>query len=415
MDIHWYYDQRGRQLGPITFAQLQHLVSSGRVQAGDLVMNATNRQWVAARTVAGLPFAHLPPQHPEPRGAPSEVSTVCAAPLPESVDRQSLLSWSLAIMASVTALGVVAFLVILLLRGPAKLVVAEAAPRQASKATTLERDISLEEEEATSRDATLEEPKSRVAGSELPGPAPARMKMDAEEITSRFKPWVVFVQTDFVAEESSAAGRSEVAKGSVGSGLIISNDTETGLILTNKHVIDPVFAGGAADYASLKALAIKVSAADESVWHKATIAAIHETLDLALVLVDRRFVQSSALTVIGHGAIRQGEAVVALGNPLGVEFVTTEGIISKVADDKILTSCPINHGNSGGPLILARGGLIAGINTSKINSNNPNDPIQNFNFATCADRIKLDGATCWHWINREDATRRLMGEILLEE
>lgn len=85
--------------------------------------------------------------------------------------------------------------------------------------------------------------------------------------------------------------------------------------------------------------------------------------------------------------IKVGQAVYAIGNPIGFEFqrTVTAGIISAVnrtikleekqeneikvsyMDDLIQTDATINQGNSGGPLINANGEII-GINTVKITS-----------------------------------------------
>ena len=85
------------------------------------------------------------------------------------------------------------------------------------------------------------------------------------------------------------------------------------------------------------------------------------TIDLALVAVD-----SPALYPLGtirpFGEIRKGERVVAIGHPLGIDFTITEGIISNKIERLILTSTPINHGNSGGPLV-DQTGQVVGVNT----------------------------------------------------
>ncbi|MBU0628196.1 MAG: trypsin-like peptidase domain-containing protein, partial [Nanoarchaeota archaeon] len=70
--------------------------------------------------------------------------------------------------------------------------------------------------------------------------------------------------------------------------------------------------------------------------------------------------------------IRVGQRVIAVGNPLGLSFSVTEGIISsvnRVVDSTgigyIQTDVPINAGNSGGPLINSNSKIV-GINTFKL-------------------------------------------------
>src|SRR5205085_8616671 len=68
--------------------------------------------------------------------------------------------------------------------------------------------------------------------------------------------------------------------------------------------------------------------------------------------------------------LRQGQLVMAFGNPLGLENSVSMGVVSSVArqikpDDLMIyiqTDAPINPGNSGGPLVAADGRLV-GINT----------------------------------------------------
>lgn len=72
----------------------------------------------------------------------------------------------------------------------------------------------------------------------------------------------------------------------------------------------------------------------------------------------------------------EGDAVIAIGNPLGLENITTQGIISKIVEDEentiryIQHDAALNPGNSGGPLINQKGEII-GINSFQIaNSDN---------------------------------------------
>ena len=80
------------------------------------------------------------------------------------------------------------------------------------------------------------------------------------------------------------------------------------------------------------------------------------------------------LPTVGFGdsrAIRVGEPVIAIGNPLGLGGSVTAGIVSALNrdiltspyDDYIQTDASINHGSSGGPLFNLRGEVV-GINTA---------------------------------------------------
>ncbi len=85
---------------------------------------------------------------------------------------------------------------------------------------------------------------------------------------------------------------------------------------------------------------------------------------------------ASALTPLPLGnsdQVRVGDPVVAIGNPFGLDRTATAGIVSALQrlitapnqftiDHVIQTDAPINHGNSGGPLLNMRGQVI-GVNT----------------------------------------------------
>jgi len=92
-------------------------------------------------------------------------------------------------------------------------------------------------------------------------------------------------------------------------------------------------------------------------------------LDVALLRVD----SGAALPAARLGdsaAVRVGDEVVAIGNPIGLDQTMTRGIVSGlnrllpgVSDEPMIqTDAPINPGNSGGPLV-DRCGVVVGINT----------------------------------------------------
>jgi serine protease Do len=146
---------------------------------------------------------------------------------------------------------------------------------------------------------------------------------------------------------------------SSGSGFIVSKD---GYILTNNHVVD------GADR-------VKVLMSDRREF-KARIIGRDPQTDVAVLKID-----GSGLPTVGLGddnKLRIGEWVVAIGNPLGLNFTVTAGIVSakgrgdelsglngdKLAiSDFIQTDAAINPGNSGGPLMNTRGEVI-GINSA---------------------------------------------------
>lgn len=99
--------------------------------------------------------------------------------------------------------------------------------------------------------------------------------------------------------------------------------------------------------------------------------------DLALLQVDGLSQGALMPAALGRSAdVRRGEIAVAIGNPLGFEHTVTAGIVSalgrsmrastgRLIPDVIQTDAALNPGNSGGPLLNARGEVI-GVNTAII-------------------------------------------------
>jgi S1-C subfamily serine protease len=144
----------------------------------------------------------------------------------------------------------------------------------------------------------------------------------------------------------------------VGSGLVFASD---GLILTNSHVV----AG---------ATSVAVTMADGQ---RSTARVLGEDphTDIAVLRTDNQLAAPS-LSFVDSKTIRPGQLAVALGNPLGFEHTVTAGVVSAVGrslravtgrliDDVIQTDAALNPGNSGGPLVDAKGRVI-GINTAVI-------------------------------------------------
>jgi serine protease Do len=141
-----------------------------------------------------------------------------------------------------------------------------------------------------------------------------------------------------------------------GSGFIIDED---GHVLTNHHVV------GGADR-------IVVRLADGRAMRGRIVGADAET-DVALIKVENDAGGGKGLPVAALGdssALRMGDWVCAIGSPLGYEHTVTVGVVSFLgrklfdpSDEYIQTDAAINLGNSGGPLINARGEVV-GINTA---------------------------------------------------
>lgn len=153
--------------------------------------------------------------------------------------------------------------------------------------------------------------------------------------------------------------------------------TETSVIATNAHV-----ARGA------QTLVAELATRQQL---EARVVYIDPELDIALVKVDGSGFQHLSLADLTD--VRQGQTVVAIGNPgVGMPFSVTKGIVSAIGKAPgngrgtwIQTDAAINPGNSGGPLLNSRAEVV-GINTEKIVSKE----VQNIGFAlSSADLISV--------------------------
>ncbi|MEC1178447.1 trypsin-like peptidase domain-containing protein [Metasolibacillus meyeri] len=153
-----------------------------------------------------------------------------------------------------------------------------------------------------------------------------------------------------------------------GSGVIYKIDGDKAFIVTNHHVID-------------RAQQLEVTLADGSK-EDAELVGYDIWTDLAVVVIDSKNVKATA-KFGDSDVLKQGETVIAIGNPLGLEFYgsVTKGIVSGKdrsvpvdlnndgqADwqtEVLQTDAAINPGNSGGALINIVGELV-GINSMKI-------------------------------------------------
>ena len=162
---------------------------------------------------------------------------------------------------------------------------------------------------------------------------------------------------DFFRNFEQGQGGPEQAQEASGTGFIVSKD---GYILTKNHVV--------AD-----ADKVTVTLLDKRSF-TAKVIGRDPTTDVAVIKVD-----GTNLPVVSLGddnVARVGQWVVAIGNPLGLDFTVTAGIISAkgrplpglldsryAITDYIQTDAAINPGNSGGPLVNIRGEVI-GINSA---------------------------------------------------
>ena len=182
---------------------------------------------------------------------------------------------------------------------------------------------------------------------------------------------------DIVVNESSGGFGDQGAQAE-GSGFVIDS---SGDIVTNQHVVNG-------------ATAIKVTFQDGKTV-KATLVGTDPSTDVAVIKVNVADSELHPLTFASSAAVQVGQAVAAIGSPFGLPETLTSGIVSALnrtisapnnysISGAIQTDAPINHGNSGGPLLNASGQVI-GVNAQIESDSGGNDGV---GFAIPSDAVK---------------------------
>ncbi|HVD65761.1 MAG TPA: trypsin-like peptidase domain-containing protein [Gaiellaceae bacterium] len=191
-------------------------------------------------------------------------------------------------------------------------------------------------------------------GTTEPASFPTSGGKKISQIYSAAKHGVVQVTSTSVVSDNPFLGPQE--QQAQGSGFVIDKD---GHVVTNYHVVQG-------------AKKVQVSFSD-SEQINATVVGTDPSTDIAVLKIQGTWSRSLTPLMLGSsGAVQVGDAVVAIGNPFGLERTVTAGIVSALQrqitapngfqiDEVIQTDAAINHGNSGGPLLNANGDVI-GVN-----------------------------------------------------
>src|SRR5881227_880096 len=170
----------------------------------------------------------------------------------------------------------------------------------------------------------------------------------------RVGPAVVRIDLEHEGRRSSPYTPPREYGGGIGSGFIFASD---GQILTNAHVV-------------ANARRVKVTLADGRTFD-ASLVGSEPDVDIALLRIGADHLPVAEL---GRGPLRVGQLVIAVGNPYGLNWTVTAGVVSALGRDLdvpgsrkmtnlIQTDTSINPGNSGGPLVDSFGRVV-GITTA---------------------------------------------------
>lgn len=164
-----------------------------------------------------------------------------------------------------------------------------------------------------------------------------------------------------------------------GSGFVIDDD---GRILTNLHVVLEALRENSVELSQGSTVTVTFSNTDEEL--PVNVVGANELYDLALLELQDPEALPEGVTPIplaDSDAVQIGQQAIAIGNPFGLEYSVSSGIVSAISRDQqsigavnvpyVQTDAAINPGNSGGPLLNSQGELI-GVNTAIISNGGGN-------------------------------------------
>lgn len=206
-------------------------------------------------------------------------------------------------------------------------------------------------------------------------------------VVHQVKPAVMGI-VNYAVVTDEFAETTKLRPAGVGTGVLFHKDSRYGYAVTNNHVVEG---------------AVKVEVVLASGRHaQASVVGTDPYTDLAVLKVPLAVVKNIRPVVFENSdKVQDGEAAIAIGTPLGLDFAdsVTAGIVSAtkrimpVEDPQsertldyqavIQTDAAINPGNSGGPLLNIKGKVI-GINSSKIVAPN----FEGMGFAIPSNEVK---------------------------
>ncbi len=230
----------------------------------------------------------------------------------------------------------------------------------------LQSSAKTEEEEKSDEEEKVTTNKSAAVAT----PLSSKGSLDVSDVAESVMPSIVSITNKSVQEVRSffGGGIHQYESVSAGSGIIIGENDDELLLVTNNHVVE-----GAKE--------ISVGFIDDEVY-EAVVKGTDPENDLAVIAVKLSDIKDSTMdkiviaTMGDSDALEIGEQVVAIGNALGYGQSVTTGIVSaldreveidNLTSKLIQTDAAINPGNSGGALLNMRGEVI-GINSAKFAS-----------------------------------------------
>jgi S1-C subfamily serine protease len=238
---------------------------------------------------------------------------------------------------------------------------------------------------ATTNTTTVVERSAAAPANSTAAAVATTSTLSINEIYRRSAPGVVQITSTSSSKSGSdpffGTPFSNPSNQALGSGFVLD---KAGHIVTNYHVVQG-------------ATKIEVSFSDQTS-HSATIVGSDPSTDIAVLKVDAPVRALTPLPLGDSDLAQVGDEVVAIGNPFGLDRTATAGIISAIQrritapngfsiDHALQTDAPINHGNSGGPLLDAHGEVV-GVNSQIETGGNATEGNVGIGFAVPSNTVK---------------------------
>lgn len=247
---------------------------------------------------------------------------------------------------------------------------APAEEKKAEENKTEEKSTAAAETEKAPTEASTAEAKNVVPEvTTTAGSVTATGALDVSNVAENVMPAVVSITNNYVETAQDIFGQKYRSESqAAGSGIIVGDNGEELLIVTNQHVVNG-------------AESMQVQFIDESEAN-ANLKGEDEERDLAVIAVAKTDLSAETrgkIKVASLGdsdSLKVGQTAIAIGNALGYGQSVTTGVISAVGRELTLsngthkmiqTDAAINPGNSGGALLDINGNVI-GINEAKLSN-----------------------------------------------
>jgi S1-C subfamily serine protease len=222
----------------------------------------------------------------------------------------------------------------------------------------------------------ISQPFGTSASSTVTSPAPGATAFASQFSSSTLTPRQVYERDApgvVAIRASSGLSAATLGAGEGGEGTLQRTDTgsgivleQSGLIITNEHVVE-----------GARSITVALDGQHGST-RAATVVAADPGRDLALLRIDPSGLTLHPLKLADSATAGVGESAYAIGNPFGLNWTLTTGIVSAinrqikapdgtVIEHVIQTDAALNPGNSGGPLLDSKGQVI-GINSQIVSS-----------------------------------------------